>query len=187
MSKKKVLGLTVAALAAIGIGNAAAGGSSGESSASASADASQSAEASLPAGTPSSTGELAPDISALDISAPAISAPEPAAAPEQPSGTVAQQNAIRSAESYLEMSGFSRAGLIKQLSSEYGEGFSVEDATYAVDHITVDWNAEAVESAQSYLEMSGFSRAGLIDQLSSEYGEQFTPEQAAYAADQVGL
>jgi hypothetical protein len=111
MSKKKVLGLTVAALAAIGIGNAAAGGSSGESSASASADASQSAEASLPAGTPSTTGELAPDISALDISALDISAldisaTEPAAAPEQPSGTVAQQNAIRSAESYLEMSGF---------------------------------------------------------------------------------
>jgi hypothetical protein len=177
MSKKKVLGITVAALAAIGIGNAAAGGSSGESSASASADTAQSAEASLPAGTPSGTGELAPD----------TSAPEPAAAPEQPSGTVAQQNAIRSAESYLETSGFSRAGLIDQLSSEYGEGFSVEDATYAVDHVTVDWNAEAVESAESYLEMSGFSRAGLIDQLSSEYGEQYTPEQAAYAADQVGL
>jgi hypothetical protein len=179
MSKKKVLGPTVAALAAIGIGSAAAGCSSGD--ASASADASQSAEASLPAGTPSSIGELAPDISAPDISALDISAPE------QPSGTVAQQNAIRSAESYLEMSGFSRAGLIDQLSSEYGDGFSVEDATYAVDHVTVDWNAEAVESAQSYLDMSGFSRAGLIDQLSSEYGDQYTPEQAAYAADQVGL
>ena len=76
--------------------------------------------------------------------------------------------------SYLDMSGFSRKGLIGQLSSSAGEGFSRADATFAVDHVDVNWNDEAVESAQSYLDMSSFSRQGLIDQLSSSAGEGFT-------------
>jgi hypothetical protein len=91
--------------------------------------------------------------------------------------TTGQENAIESAESYLEYSGFSRQGLIEQL--EYEE-FSTVDATFAVDHVTVDWNKEAVESAESYLEYSSFSKSGLIEQL--EY-EGFTPAQAQYGAD----
>lgn len=101
--------------------------------------------------------------------------------------TVAQQNAIESAQSYLDMSGFSRAGLIGQLSSKAGEGFKKADAVFAVDHIKVDWNKEAVESAKDYLDMSSFSRSGLIQQLSSPAGEQFTVAQATYAANHVGL
>ena len=101
--------------------------------------------------------------------------------------TVAQENAIDSAQSYLDMSGFSHDGLVEQLSSKYGDGYSVKDATVAVDALDVDWNAEAVQSAKSYLDMSGFSRAGLIQQLSSPSGDQFTKAQATYAADKVGL
>ena len=105
-----------------------------------------------------------------------------------PSGvTVAQANAVESAKSYLAMSSFSRAGLIEQLSSTAGDGFSQADATYAVDHVTVDWNQEAVAAAKSYLGLSGFSRAGLIEQLSSASGDRFTLAQAQYAAGQVGL
>jgi hypothetical protein len=85
------------------------------------------------------------------------------------------------------MSGFSRAGLIQQLSSKAGEGFKRADAVFAVNHIKVDWNKEAVESVKSYLEMSGFSRASLVQQLSSKAGEQFTLAQATYAANRVGL
>ena len=81
--------------------------------------------------------------------------------------TASQENAIRSAESYLELSGFSEQGLIDQLSSDYGDGYPRKDSVFAVRHLDVDWNAEAVESAKSYLELSGFSRQGLIDQLSS--------------------
>ena len=88
-----------------------------------------------------------------------------------------QRNAVRSAESYVDMTGFSRSGLIEQL--EY-EDFSAGDATYAADHVGADWNAEAVESAQSYLDMTSFSKSGLIEQL--EY-EGFTPAQAAYGAN----
>lgn len=87
----------------------------------------------------------------------------------------------------MEFTGFSRLGLIDQLSSEYGDQFSVEDATWAVDHAGADWNAEAAESAKSYLEFSSFSHAGLVDQLSSEYGDQFTREQAEYGVSQAGL
>lgn len=100
--------------------------------------------------------------------------------------TPAQENAVRSAENYLEMKGFSRLGLIGQLSSEYGEQFDIADATVAVDSLSVDWNAQAARAAESYLEMKGFSCNGLIDQLSSEYGDQFTQAQAASGAQQAG-
>lgn len=103
----------------------------------------------------------------------------------------ATKNAYRSAQSYLDYKGFSKEGLIHQLSSEYGDGYTVEQATAAVqameDAGEVDWNEQAVRSGQSYLDMKGYSRDGLIQQLSSEYGEMFTVEQATYAADQLGL
>lgn len=97
-----------------------------------------------------------------------------------------QRNAVRSAEDYLSFKGFSRAGLIEQLSSEYGSGYSVEDATVAVDSLNVDWNEQAAKSARDYLDFSGFSCDGLTEQLSSEYGSQFTAEQARYGAQQAG-
>lgn len=97
-----------------------------------------------------------------------------------------QRNAVRSAEQYLRMSGFSRDGLIQQLSSDAGEGYSVSDATIAVDSLNVDWNENAARSARQYLEMSGFSCKGLIEQLSSRAGEKYTLEQAMYGARQAG-
>ena len=81
----------------------------------------------------------------------------------------------------------SRLGLIDQLSSDYGEGFEVADATWAVDQLHVNWNEQAVRSARQYLDYTSFSRQGLIDQLSSAYGEQFTLEQAVYAVNKIGL
>lgn len=84
---------------------------------------------------------------------------------EKPAFTVAQQNAIDSAQGYLEYSGFSRTGLIGQLEFE---GFSTEEATFGVDNAGADWNAEAAETAQQYLDYSSFSRQGLYDQLAYE-------------------
>jgi hypothetical protein len=100
--------------------------------------------------------------------------------------TTAQRNAARSAQSYVNMSGFSRRGLIDQLSSEYGNQFSIEDATVAVDSLNIDWNEQAARSAAAYLKMSGFSCRGLIEQLSSEHGNKYTVEQATYGARQAG-
>ncbi|HBG99697.1 MAG: Ltp family lipoprotein [Rhodobacteraceae bacterium] len=84
------------------------------------------------------------------------------------------------------MTGFSRDGLIDQLSSPYGDGYDRDDATVAVDSLSVDWNEQAVRSARQYLEMSGFSCRGLIEQLSSDFGEKFTRSQATYGARQAG-
>jgi type IV secretory pathway VirB10-like protein len=111
--------------------------------------------------------------------------PEPPAQPAEPEMTSGQENAVKSAQSYLDMSGFSRKGLIQQLSSSAGEGFPKADATFAADHVDVNWKDEAVESAQGYLDMSSFSRDGLIEQLSSSAGEGFTLAQAQYAVGQV--
>lgn len=104
-----------------------------------------------------------------------------------PKLTTGQEQAVGAAKNYLETAGFSRLGLIRQLSSKAGDGYSTADATYAVDHIKVDWNAQAVRAAKAYLDTSNFSRAGLIQQLTSSAGDQFTVAQATYAATQVGL
>ena len=111
----------------------------------------------------------------------------PSGSPASGNLTAAQRNAVRSANSYLQLSGFSRQGLIDQLSSEFGDRYSVGDATVAVDSLNTDWNAQAARSAVSYLELSGFSCQGLIDQLSSEAGDKYTVEQATYGATQAGI
>jgi hypothetical protein len=130
-------------------------------------------------------------LTVVDKVAQEAAAAEAAAAETARVGSVSQQNAYKSAVSYLSHSAFSRAGIIGQLTSEYGEGYPPEDAEFAVARLEaeggVDWNAEAAESAQSYLSHSAFSRQGLLDQLSSEYGEQFTPEQAEYGVSTTGL
>ncbi len=46
--------------------------------------------------------------------------------------TTAQENAKRSAASYIEMSGFSRSGLIKQLMFE---GYTEKEATQGADFV----------------------------------------------------
>ena len=97
-----------------------------------------------------------------------------------------QNNAVRSAEQYLSMTGFSRNGLIHQLSSDAGDGYEISDATVAVDSLNIDWNQEAVRSAKQYLSMMGFSCKGLINQLSSSAGDKYTVDQATYGAKQAG-
>lgn len=97
-----------------------------------------------------------------------------------------QNNAARTAKQYLSMGGFSRDGLIEQLSSDAGDGFEISDATVAVDSLNINWNQEAVKSAKQYLNMMGFSCKGLIEQLSSSAGDKYTVEQATYGAKQAG-
>jgi hypothetical protein len=97
-----------------------------------------------------------------------------------------QRNAVRSANNYLSMMGFSRSGLIEQLSSPFGDKYSVADATAAVDSLSIDWNAQAVRSAEQYLSMMGFSCDGLIEQLSSDMGSKYTNSQATFGARKAG-
>lgn len=97
-----------------------------------------------------------------------------------------QNNAARSAKQYLGMTGFSRDGLIDQLSSDAGDGYDVSDATLAVDSLNVDWSQQAARSAEQYLSMTGFSCKGLVEQLSSSAGSKYTASEAAYGAKQAG-
>ena len=99
---------------------------------------------------------------------PAAAKPKPVAAKPKPAGpqlTTAQASAKRSAESYLDYSGFSKKGLIDQLKFE---GFSTKDSEVAIDTMKVNWNAEADESAKSYMEMSASHARDLSISWSSE-------------------
>jgi hypothetical protein len=176
---------------------------------------------------------------AAPSSAAASSAPSTPTAPTSPSMTGAQQQAVDAAQSYLsEGQGFSEQGLLGQLTSSAGNGFSKSDAKFAINYLDPnwdkqavdaangylsegqgfseqgllqqltsgagdgftevqagkainslhpDWDAQAVDAAKGYMQMGGFSQASLIQQLTSSYGDGFTQAQAEYAASQVGL
>lgn len=96
-------------------------------------------------------------------------------------GTPGQQNALRKAEQYLDFSAFSYSGLVKQLEFEK---YPAADASWAADHVKVDWNDQAAKKAKDYLEMTSFSHGGLVDQL---VFEGFTPEQAEFGATKAGI
>lgn len=116
-------------------------------------------------------------------------APPPPTTTPAPQLTTGQQQALGAAHDYFDVGmHFSYQGLIDQLSSAYGNQFSVADATYAADNVGADWNEQAAGAAQDYLDTGmHFSRQGMIDQLSSPYGNQFTTAQAEYGATAVGL
>ena len=109
-----------------------------------------------------------------------VEEPEPTE-PAEPEMTVGQEQAVASAESYIDLTPFSKSGLVEQL---VFEKYSEADAQFAVEHIEVDWKEQAALSAENYLEMTAFSRQGLIDQL---VFEGFTEKQATYGVDQTGL
>ena len=132
----------------------------------------------------SSTALAAPPAPSAQSTAPAPSTPNAKSTPQPLTGP--QKNAVRAAQSYLNISAFSRDGLIEQLSSQAGNGFNVNDATKAVDSLNVDWNQEAVKSAKQYLQMMGFSCKGLVQQLSSRAGGKFTEQQATFGAQRAG-
>lgn len=104
-----------------------------------------------------------------------------------PNAPVEHRNALRKANQYIKTMNFSQAKLYDQLTSDYGEKFTAEQAQYAVDNVEADWNAEAAESARNYQDTMGMSGAALIDQLTSDYGEKFTYEEAQQAVDQLGM
>lgn len=89
------------------------------------------------------------------------------------------RNALKTAEDYLDYSGFSKSGLYDQL---IFEEYPPEAAQFAIDNISTDWNENALRTAKAYLEFSSFSDQGLYDQL---LFEGYTAEQAQYAVDNL--
>lgn len=98
------------------------------------------------------------------------------------------KNALATAEEYNEDQPMSKAGLLDQLTSKDGEGFTQAAGEYAVNHINADWNENALKCAKEYEKTEHLSRADVQDQLSSgvdDGGEGFTPEQVQYAMDHL--
>ena len=179
--RKVIVGVVVALVLIGGIGSAlgAPGRSSGASPGPSSAGV-----ATLPSAPISPTQQQIAQTPEPTVEPAAELTPEPTPAPTpKPTAqvTAEQENAIGTAEDYLDASAFSRSGLIGQLKYE---GYSTAVATFAVDHVTVNWNEQAYLSAKAYLDLSHFSRSGLIGQLKYE---GFTTKQATYGVTKAGL
>ena len=91
--------------------------------------------------------------------------------------SMGEKMALESAKNYLQAMGFSRKGLIKQLEFE---GYTTNEATYAVNNCGANWKEQAVRVAKNYLNTMPFSREGLIEQLEFE---GFTNEEAVYGVN----
>jgi len=120
-------------------------------------------------------------------SAAASSAASTAAAPAGPSMTGEQQQAVDAAQGYLsEGQGFSKQGLLGQLTSNAGNGFEKANAEFAINYLNPSWDQQAVDAAQGYLsEGQGFSEQGLLGQLTSSAGSGFTAAQAESAINNL--
>lgn len=95
------------------------------------------------------------------------------------------KSALRKAKIYSDTMSMSKASLYDQLTSEYGEKFTVEAAQYAIDNLKVDWKENALKKAKIYQETMAMSPSAIYDQLISEHGEQFTAKEAQYAIDNL--
>ena len=93
-------------------------------------------------------------------------------------------NALAKAKTYAETLYMSKKAIYKQLTSEYGEQFSNDAATYAINNLKVNWKENALVKAKTYSDMN-MSRKAIYKQLVSEYGEQFTSAEAQYAIDHL--
>lgn len=91
--------------------------------------------------------------------------------------SMGEKMALESAKNYLRTMGFSRKGLIKQLEFE---GYTTNEAIYAVNNCEANWKEQAVRVAKNYLNTMPFSREGLIEQLEFE---GFTNEEAVYGVN----
>ena len=90
--------------------------------------------------------------------------------------TKGEENALRKAQSYLNLLAMSYNRLMEQL--QY-DGFLDSECKYAVDNCGADWYDQAAQKAENYLSLLSLSKSRLISQL--EY-DGFTPEQAQYGA-----
>lgn len=97
--------------------------------------------------------------------------------------TNGETNALKKAESYSKLMHMSKKGIYNQLTSSI-EGFTDEEAQYAIDNIKADWNTNALEKAKSYQKTMSMSKNAIYNQLTSSV-EGFTNEEAQYAIDHL--
>ncbi|MEB6087317.1 Ltp family lipoprotein [Enterococcus casseliflavus] len=95
-------------------------------------------------------------------------------------GSSEQRRAIARAESFTNLMAFSRARLIQQLEFE---GFTHNDAQWAVDQLTIDWNEQALKKANSYHSLMSLPPDNIRRLLAFE---DFSEEQIDYAMTNIG-
>lgn len=91
--------------------------------------------------------------------------------------------ALAKAKTYSDTLHMSKQGIYNQLTSSF-EGFSAEDAQYAVNHLNVDWNRNALLKAKDYRNTLSMSKSAIYTQLTSSV-EGFTASEAQYAIDHL--
>ena len=79
--------------------------------------------------------------------------------------TSTQRQAAEAAENYIETGTFSKVGLISQLTSPFGDNFSLTDARIAVDSVNINWAREAIDAATAHLDRTSYSEQALFDRL----------------------
>ncbi|MYU49124.1 hypothetical protein FYM69_03160 [Lactobacillus salivarius] len=94
-------------------------------------------------------------------------------------------SALIKGQEYADRMYMSKKAIYDQLTSDYGEKFSPEAATYAINNIKANWNKNALQKAKDYQEEQNMSPDAIYDQLTSDSGEQFTPEEANYAVQHL--
>lgn len=97
--------------------------------------------------------------------------------------TVGMKNALRAAEKRLGYGACSYDTLLKRLVEN--DKYKTEEATYAIEQLNVDWNAQAIEMAKKRLEMGFYSRNKLLKRLVET--DRFKEEEAIYAISQLNI
>ena len=120
-------------------------------------------------------GEQGPRTTAHD----AGTSGQTSAEPEVQASLLGNENALFAAENYLSFGSFSQKALQKQLEID---GYTVDEASSALSHVTADWNKQAINSANEMLKYGSYSRNGLTKQLEAN---GFTNEQSTQALDHV--
>lgn len=175
MKKKLILGAVVVLVLIVGIGLSS--GKDNEKS-------SQSTTAQQEWTTGSKTAEAEDESETTETKeSEAEESAKPAASTKSESKVpMEHQAALKKAQSYARHMDMSEAGVREQLASSYGENFTPEAVTYAMEHLEgIDWEANALAKAKSYQKDMAMSTESIREQLTSDYGEQFTSEQADYA------
>lgn len=96
-----------------------------------------------------------------------------------------EELALKAAETYSSTMKMSKQGIYDQLISKVGEGFSEEEAQYAIDNIDANWKENALKKAEMYTDEMDISDSKVYDKLISSAGEKFTKEEAQYAIDNL--
>ena len=103
------------------------------------------------------------------------------------------RGAVEKAESYLSRGGISFSLIFKEMTEE--DGFTEEQAAFALEHANVDWEAEALLAAQREIDGdNGRSKASLFSWLTSTMDlgvfigvGGFTDDEAFYAVNNVDV